>query len=215
VIETRIYDNFLPDDIFREFTDPLFKDATMPLWFTGNVLPPEYMGEDEKDSGAGFYQLVHTYYGNTNGVVGMPTESFGAVEPIVMLVAQKIKDINDPSQVALFRAKLNVIPRTHENQTEGFHCDRTFEDAKGVERLCPHAVGLFYLNTTNGPTVFEDGERVECVANRLVIFDGLRRHTSSSCTDQKIRAALNLNYFVVGGVGVELNSTERGIVHPE
>jgi len=201
--------------MFQAFIDPLFKEVTMPLWFTGNVLPPEYMGEDEKDSGAGFYQLVHTFYGQNDGIIGAPTESFGAVEPIVGMVAQQIKGITNPSQVVLFRAKINVIPRTHKNLTEGFHCDRTFEDADGVERLCPHAVGLFYLNTTDGPTVFEDGEKIDCVANRLVIFDGLRRHTSSSCTDQKIRAALNLNYFVIKGEGVELNSTERGIVHPE
>ena len=59
----------------------------------------------------------------------------------------------------------------------------------------PHKTALLYLNTCNGFTEFEDGERVESVANRLVKFDGSKLHNSSTCTDQKVRAVISINYF--------------------
>ena len=59
----------------------------------------------------------------------------------------------------------------------------------------PHKTALLYLNTCNGFTEFEDDERVESVANRLVMFDGSKLHNSSTCTDQKVRAVISINYF--------------------
>lgn len=59
----------------------------------------------------------------------------------------------------------------------------------------PHKTALLYLNTCNGFTEFEDGERVESVANRLVKFDGSKLHNSSTCTDEKVRVVISINYF--------------------
>ena len=53
---------------------------------------------------------------------------------------------------------------------------------------------IFYLNTNNGYTLFEDGQRVASVANRIVIFDAALRHTGASCTDADHRLVLNLNF---------------------
>lgn len=54
---------------------------------------------------------------------------------------------------------------------------------------------IFYLNTTNGQTVFEN-TKIDCIENRLVIFDGNIPHTASTHTDTKIRAVVNFNYFM-------------------
>ena len=59
----------------------------------------------------------------------------------------------------------------------------------------PHKTAVFYVNTNNGYTEFEDGTKVESVENRIVFFDGSRPHNSSTCTDQKIRVVMSINYF--------------------
>ena len=58
-----------------------------------------------------------------------------------------------------------------------------------------HKAALLYINDNNGFTEFETGERVESISNRLIIFDGSRRHNSTTCTDQSIRVVLAVNYF--------------------
>ena len=41
----------------------------------------------------------------------------------------------------------------------------------------------------------EDGTKVESIGNRLVTFDSHIKHSGTSCTDQKYRLVLNMNYF--------------------
>lgn len=58
-----------------------------------------------------------------------------------------------------------------------------------------HKTALLYVNTNNGSTGFDDGTRVDSVENRVVLFDGSNPHNSSTCTDQKVRVVLSVNYF--------------------
>ena len=54
---------------------------------------------------------------------------------------------------------------------------------------------ILYLNTNDGYTIFEDGTKIESVENRLVTFDSHIKHSGTSCTNQKVRLVLNMNYF--------------------
>jgi len=81
--------------------------------------------------------------------------------------------------------KLNCYPRTDTLQTHEFHRDYPFS----------HKGCLFGFNTCDGATVFEDGTRVDSVANRAILFDAHELHASTSCTNQKARFNLNINYF--------------------
>ena len=58
-----------------------------------------------------------------------------------------------------------------------------------------HKTIVFYLNSNNGYTEFEDGTKVDSIENRIVFFDGSIPHNSSTCTDQKARAVISINYF--------------------
>jgi hypothetical protein len=51
------------------------------------------------------------------------------------------------------------------------------------------------VNTNNGYTKFEDGTKVECVANRLLTFPTNIKHCGASCTDEKTRVVINFNYL--------------------
>ena len=53
---------------------------------------------------------------------------------------------------------------------------------------------IFYVNTSNGYTHFEDGSRVNSVENRLVTFPTQTLHGGANCTDQDCRIVINFNY---------------------
>ena len=203
MIETKIIDNFLPMEVLDNFRSPFFR-GEIPLYYTG----PEMWMKPVEEEYADHFQFEHNFYvqevldvGSKKALncCGSPSQSFGAVSAITSLIGHAIMDHMYPCVTALVRAQLNVVPETGTKMKEGFHTDYQYKDIRNadVERMSPHAVGLLYLNTTNGPTIFEDGEEIDCVENRLVIFDGLRPHTSSSCTDKRVRIALNTNYFVI------------------
>ena len=72
---------------------------------------------------------------------------------------------------------------------------RQIAHEKHTDYNFPHKTVVFYMNTNNGYTEFEDGTKVDSVENRIVFFDGSIPHNSSTCTDQKIRVVVSLNYF--------------------
>ena len=51
------------------------------------------------------------------------------------------------------------------------------------------------MNTNNGYTIFEDGAKVESVANRMITFPANVKHKGTSCSDEKTRVNINFNYF--------------------
>ena len=63
------------------------------------------------------------------------------------------------------------------------------------EKLKQWTTSIFYVNTNNGYTEFEDGTKIESVANRMVTFPTNLKHRGTSCTDEKIRVVINFNYF--------------------
>ena len=62
-----------------------------------------------------------------------------------------------------------------------------------VDQPTKHTVALFSVNTNNGYTLFENGEKVVSVENQLVMFDGSIRHCSVAQTDENLRVNININ----------------------
>ena len=54
---------------------------------------------------------------------------------------------------------------------------------------------IFYLTNSNGPTKFENGEEVDCVKHRLVVFPSHMKHVGFSCSDSFRRVVININYL--------------------
>ena len=83
----------------------------------------------------------------------------------------------------MWRIKANMGPRTHEIRRNKFHID------------FPNIItAVYYINTNNGWTEFKNGDKVESVANRIIIFDSDTIHTGTTCTDEKVRVLINFNY---------------------
>lgn len=100
-------------------------------------------------------------------------------EPLILPILNKI------NAKALIRAKANFFPRTHTVVEHKPHKDYDSE----------HKVFLLYLNTCDGFTRLAEETVVESVANRAIIFDGDIVHNSTTCTDQKMRRTLNINFL--------------------
>lgn len=87
---------------------------------------------------------------------------------------------------SLVRIKVNINPWT-ENLVE--HTDAWHIDYPDI------TTAILYLNTNNGYTMFETGEKVSSIKNRLVKFDSNIKHTGTTCTDEPGRLVLNINYL--------------------
>ena len=125
-----------------------------------------------KDYGHDGYYFLHTFYKNLK-----PNSSyFYLLEPLLRLLDAK----------ALIRVKANLYPSSPELCLHNFHVDTPHKNLNAV----------FYINTNDGFTEFEQGDKVYSVANRLLLFDNKESHRSTNCTDMlNPRVTVNFNYF--------------------
>ena len=117
--------------------------------------------------------FTHTFY-----TVGCTQQYYNLVMPII----EKINPL------ALIRVKGNCVPKTTTNTHQGMHIDI---EGTFAERL----TGIFYMNTCNGYTNFENAPPVESVANRFVVFAGSMKHESVTQTDTPFRYVINFNWI--------------------
>ena len=92
--------------------------------------------------------------------------------------------LKDLGATKIVRIKANLTLKQNENFQSDMHID--FKNCK---------TAIFYLNTNNGFTLFEKGEKVLSKENRLVEFDSNLRHCAVDCTDTKYRIVINFNYL--------------------
>ena len=128
---------------------------------------------DDKDK----FQFVHIFY-----------HEHAPISPVIEVINPIMEKLN---VVAMVRIKANLLTRTPEIVENAFHTDFT----QSEEKLKQFTTSIFYINTNNGYTKFEDGTKIESVANRMVFFSSNMKHTGTSCTDEKIRVVINFNYF--------------------
>ena len=115
-----------------------------------------------------YIQFVHIFYNDKIN---------SSLYHILMPIIKKLNFKN------LIRIKANFLHRTDNIIEHGYHID--YENC---------VTAIFYLNSNNGKTVFQNGAEVESVKNRLVIFDSNLYHSGTTCTDQQFRCVINFNY---------------------
>ena len=93
--------------------------------------------------------------------------------------------------ISLFRVKANLLTRTSEIIEHTLHIDFECNEFQQDRWM----TSIFYMNTNDGYTKFEDGTKIESVANRMVTFLSNMKHTGTSCTNEKVRVLINFNYF--------------------
>ena len=166
--DIKVIDNLLDENYFNKLQDQ-FMSPEVPWIYADDVIGEEDLRCDPKYN----YQLSLDIYRDFSP----QSQAFEILHPVV--THPKLK------MVGLFRIKANMNPATEKIQEHGLHTDAMFK--------CRTAV--FFLNTNNGYTLFEDGTKVESVANRIVTFPSNMEHSGTSCTDEKRRLVINFNYF--------------------
>ena len=166
--DIKVIDNLLDENYFNKLQDQ-FMSPEVPWVYADNVIGEEDLRCDPKYN----YQFSLDIYRDFSP----QSQAFEILHPVV--THPKLK------MVGLFRIKANMNPATEKIQEHGLHTDAMFK--------CRTAV--FFLNTNNGYTLFEDGSKVESVANRIVTFPSNMEHSGTTCTDEKRRLVINFNYF--------------------
>ena len=168
-----IIDQFLDSSEFDLLHDFIMGEEM--LWYFNSYVDydiSDYRFVDDPDN----YQFVHNFF----------NEGKRTTSRLLPKLAPVIEKINCKK---LLRVKSNLNTRTSKHIKRDFHVDSD-KDWKNKN----HKTSILYINTNNGWTEFEDGSKVNCVSNRMVIFDGSMRHAGVTCTVEKRKVLINFNY---------------------
>ena len=135
---------------------------------------PYYFNSGKVLEGDGFVQFTHKFYSDDN----ITSDFFENLKPIL----EKL------NVISLIRIKSNLQIKDTEIRTTPMHhdVDDPIENQK---------TGIFYMNTNNGKTIFEDGEQIDSVRNRMIIFPASKRNTGTTHIDTTYRCLINFNWF--------------------
>ena len=164
--QVTIIDNFLSDDQFKEIQNFLINDH-FPWYFN------DYVTSDKDTEGLDNFQFTHTFFDN----LYPRSEHISRIDPIISALGPK----------SLVKIKANLLPGKNTIIEYDLHTDCS------PPLSCKTAV--YYINTNNGYTFFESGERVISRENRMVIFDGNLKHAGTTCSDKKTRILVNFNFY--------------------
>ena len=168
-----VHDNFLSPDQHRRISDFMLGNGALDWKFNDTKVSTQTKNSIDN------YQFTHvffTFHSCTGKAVHEVSKSIDLLLPLV----------NKIPFVALHRIKANLEPVKPKRLYSDFHCD---VDCSTM------TTGIYYINTNDGYTEFETGDKVKSVANRYVKFPSNIKHRGVSQVDTKVRCVLNLNYF--------------------
>ena len=137
----------------------------LPWFYTNNL------NTNQKENNLHSYFEHHFF----NPGQGGNSNFFNLLLPLVKKIKHKV----------FIRIKGNLYTRTNKIEVHSKHCDYSWE----------HKACLFSINTCDGGTILENGEKIDSVENRMLFFKAYKPHSSTSTTNQKSRININFNYF--------------------
>ena len=164
-MSVQIQDNFLNQRYFDSLHKKIMGQSFS--WFYTDYI----VEKDKRDSK---FQFIHTIYDKTLN----DPDTYEKLKPMFQLMGAK----------SVWRIKLNLIPKTYEIEENEYHTDIHENSNEGWY------TSIFYMNTNDGYTIFDNGTMINSVKNRLITFPAKMRHAGTSCTDQKRRVVINFNY---------------------
>ena len=170
-----IIDNFLEKEDFENikktfFPDDLKNPKNFVWYYTKGIVRDPEQGRTgyERDD----WMYSHAFYSSDDGL------RYDKHYPIVKPIINKLK------VKKLFDVRANILVPTKKHIHHELHTDRNV----------PHTVALFYVTDCNGFTILKDTAKVECVKNRMLLFDGSIEHHSVTSTDDP-RCVINTNFI--------------------
>jgi hypothetical protein len=176
--EIVVIDNFISVQT-QDFISQQLQAATVPWEFLPDVTQRPEAVDTEKNIGFGHAVFVN------NTVVSM---SYWFLYPVLLEACSK-QNVNVNQ---LLRIRLGLYVNTNSSKANKRHTDQ--KD--------PHLVGLYYVDDSDGDTVFykddiSDEEIMRCAPKkgRMVLFDGLIYHASTSPVKKTHRMTVNFNFL--------------------
>ena len=183
----KIIDNFLNDSDFTELTNCILPIATdLPKVVSGfgwDYTCNQVSGGEEQNrfktvTNIEILNPIHDWYlSHALQYQGYHSQSLRYFTPLLSKI----------NPLAVYRIQANLTVQQEKKGRSLFHRDHGGETSM--------LTSIFYMNTTNGPTILEDGTEIECRANRLVTFSEETFHAAILCTDSPYRIVVNFNYF--------------------
>ena len=162
-----IIDNFLSKEEFENIKN-----------FMESVDFPWFYNDHKVIRGDGQFQFTHTFFTNTNDKVKNSSWLDMWNNYIYKINAKEC-----------YRIKANMNIKTISHEPSLWHNDLKHNIN------CPRKTSVFYINDNNGYTEFRNGDRIESVANRAIIFDNNLEHRGVSHTlPDHYRIVVNFNY---------------------
>jgi len=118
------------------------------------------------------YQFTHNFYSDFQ----IKSNHFNLLDSILKII----------NPVSLIKIKANLLPKSNKIIEHGMHVDVINKNSK---------TAIYYVNTNNGYTKFENNKKITSEENKLVIFNSNIHHTGTTCTDSDYRIVINFNYF--------------------
>jgi hypothetical protein len=163
----KVIDNLFEQSLADEIENVMIGNTCFFPWYY-NLTKTHDEQEDYPDN----YQFTHTFYRNHK----VSSDYF---DKIILPFTHSL------NIASLLRVKANLNPRTPKRVTDIFHVDLTNFAGK---------TAVYYVNSNDGQTILESGEKISSVKNRVLIFDSNLRHTGTTCTNKKVRCLINFNY---------------------
>ena len=174
-----VYDNYLDPRDFKKIQSVMMDDPDFPWNWCEHTVRNQFQSDGTLLENN--YQYVHIFMNKIILFENRLSKYITILQPLIELIGA----------VAWIRIKANANPRTEKIVISGFHQDVT--ERRLLE--CEPTTAIFYLNTNDGYTIFEeDGTKVNSVANRICFFPHWMYHSGTTCTNANRRIALNLNF---------------------
>ena len=183
-----LHDGFLSNVEFDQLREEVFFGG-IPWYYNEHKV---ITGADDFNN----YQFTHVFYEtNSDARLWTRSEKFPLMLPILSRLSiigiYRIKANLEPLKVGLdvwvdeskqVSSVVNGVDRYYSDYHTDYECDNM-------------TTGIFYMNTCDGYTEFEDGSKVECRANRFITFPSSLKHGGVSQLDSRFKCVINFNYF--------------------
>ena len=171
----QIFDNFLKSE----------EHEKLQSYMIAGPLPWILCKKAGDDDSMMNYQFIHPFFRQESQYHYDMTKSphFDTITPI----------LDNLNILALHRVKANLEPIKPERYYSDFHHDYRGSDGKPSKKM---TTGIYYVNSNDGYTEFEDGKIVNSIANRLILFRSDRLHRGVSQLDSQVRCVINFNFFM-------------------
>ena len=172
----KIYDDFLTKEqyipIYQYFLDN-------HMGYEGDSVP-WYWIDGIVEMGDGLVQFVNMCYAKDT-----------IINPVMYNILMPI--FNNIKPMALHRIKANL---TLSKQLQDVDLQKMLHVDSPYCHDCGNMnTGIYYVNSNDGGTLFEDGTKVESVANRFVVFPCNMKHAGVPASNVNRRVVINFNWF--------------------